>query len=97
MGCQLSIDQAVYLTVSELGLEEADLQGWRVKDDHIECLGLVGKTYVFFCFIACHFPGQSTMGSIRPLTSVRMMRSELFKCVHRPSLGWGPELQLVFV
>ena len=51
MGCQLSIDQAVYLTVSELGLEEADLQGWRVKDDHIECLGLVGKTYVLFLFL----------------------------------------------
>ena len=43
MGCQLSVEQGVCLAVKELGLEEADLQGWRLNDNHVECLGLVCK------------------------------------------------------
>jgi hypothetical protein len=65
MGCQLSVEQGVYLAVSELGLEEEDLQEWRLKDNHIECLGLVGKSYMIDCLrkivrnpCACHFRGQ---------------------------------------
>ena len=46
MGCQLSVEQASYLVVNDLGLDEADLQGWQLKDDHIECLGLVSKACV---------------------------------------------------
>ena len=49
MGCQLSVEEASYLAVNELGLDEADLQGWQLKEDHIECLGLVSKAHARIC------------------------------------------------
>ena len=43
MGCNISVEEGAYFAVNELGVDEADFQGWQQKNNYIECLGLVSK------------------------------------------------------
>ena len=49
MGCHISVEEATSFAVNELGIDEADFQGWQQKNNHIECLGLVSKTFITIC------------------------------------------------
>lgn len=45
MGCQLSVENAKNLVVTELGFDKADIQGWQRKNGYVECVALVCNSF----------------------------------------------------